>query len=175
MGTHHLCLAASHRNMFLKGLLHFRQSPSDCEGFAGVLDAIFMASKAPAALRKALAFRAVELVSLVSQERVPQRISEQPVEVPVSQITAACEALQVQAHAISNEIQTSLLPQLQKDIVKVAKLKSQERIQECVVEQAARECRCVAGQGGNSGSDQVSNCGCSAAAFASTAHPRTHR
>ena len=41
-------------------------------------------------------FRAVEMVSFVPQERVPQRISEQQVEVPVSQIMDAIEAFQVQ-------------------------------------------------------------------------------
>ena len=39
---------------------------------------------------------------------------------PVSQIVAAIEALQVQVHAFSNEFQTSLLSQLQWEIVKVA-------------------------------------------------------
>ena len=71
--------------------------------------------------RKALAFRGVELVSLVPQERVPRRIGEQLLEVPVSQIMDAIEALQV--HAISNEFQTI-----------EAQLISHERIQECVME-----------------------------------------
>ena len=56
-------------------------------------------------------------------------------EVPVSQIMDAMEALQVEVHAISIEIHTSLLPQLQEEIVKVAQLISLECIQECVVEQ----------------------------------------
>ena len=101
----------------------------------GVLDGISMASQGSAGLRKALVFRAVELVSLVPQGRVPQRITEQPVEVPVSQITDATEALQVQVHAISTEIQTSLLPQLQQEIANVAQLISHERTQERVAEQ----------------------------------------
>ena len=102
---------------------------------SGVLDVILTASKVSSGLSNALAFRAVELVSLVPQERVPQRISGQLVEVPVSQILVAIEALQVQVDAISNEIHTSLFPELREQIVKVAQLISHERIQECVVEQ----------------------------------------
>ena len=88
-----------------------------------------MASTVSAGISKAVVPRAVELVSFLPQER------ELPLEVPVSQIMVATEALEVQVHAISNEFQTLLLPQLQQEIVKLAHLMSHERIQECVVEQ----------------------------------------
>ena len=88
---------------------------------SGVWDGTLMAPKVSAGFRKALALRAAELVSLVPlRSGVPQRIREQPAGVPVSQILDAFEALQVQVHAISKDVQTSLLPQLQKEIVKVA-------------------------------------------------------
>ena len=46
---------------------------------------------------------------LFPQERVPRRIGEQLVDVPVSQIMDGVEAFHVQVHAFSNEFQTSFL------------------------------------------------------------------
>ena len=118
--------------------------------------------------RRKFGLQAAELVNFVPLERVPRRISVLPVEVPVSHIMDAIKALQVQVHAISNEFQASLLPRLQEEIVKMAQLISHERMQECVVEQPVAVAVLLVVL-------PIKAEGCCAAAFASRAHPRTHR